>query len=182
MSSCPYTVDYSDTFPAILQSVGYLESEKWNGWRRAENASAYLSSAKGKIVRCLRVNCHLRTFYKDIWPFYAQGHFGSIGRLRGRLFRLIGHSDEFNGEPSDYTRGDGGNEIKESLSRNPDDPFPNLGQGARVLIAIGSTIFGAALATWAICCNPGPSPLTRIALVLLGCIISLLGQALAWPT
>ncbi|MGA9725706.1 MAG: hypothetical protein WBQ86_24855, partial [Candidatus Binatus sp.] len=78
-------------------------------------------------------------------------------------------------------------EIEEGLRLNRPDPFPNLPQDARVIIAIFSNFIGAGLSVWGIYRGWGLFDSRRrgrcfgVGMCLLGCLISLLGQALAWP-
>ncbi len=117
---------------------------------------------------------------KQKWPPYMQRRFSG-------LMQIPCDTDKKTSKNCENCSCDSGYERKKPLSRNAADPFPNISQPARVLIAITSTLFGAVLAAWGGFSGWGLVGLRRrgawfgVCLCFLGGIISLLGQALAWP-
>jgi hypothetical protein len=112
---------------------------------------------------------------------------GSYRRFCSGL-HVASHYNQLAGKNRQEYGGNRDYEIRKTLGRNAREPFPHLPQGARVLIAIFATYFGARLAAWGIYRGWGLSDSRRrgawfgASVCLLGCLISLLGQALAWPS
>jgi hypothetical protein len=157
------------------------------GWPDAE-----VSQADFKFIDIQRligapVAVHVNELHignEQKWPIDVQRGFGRGLQVAGDAYQLAS-------EDREKDRGESNNEIRPSLSRHTrdggDDPFPNLSQFWRVVIAMVSTYLGAGLAAWGIYRGWGLFDSRRrgawfgVNLCLLGTLIALLGQALAWP-
>jgi hypothetical protein len=153
------------------------------GWSDAEVSQTDFKFIDVQKPISVQIN-ELHIGNEQKWPIDVQRGFG-------RGLQVAGNADQLASEDCEKNRGESDNEIRPSLSRHTrdgcNDPFPNLSQFWRVIIAMVSTYLGAGLAVWGIYRGWGlfdsrrRGPVFGISLCVLGSVISLLGQALAWP-
>ena len=162
----------------VVNNIGWPDTEISQAHVELINVQHLIGAAIAGEPKTL----HVRDEQK--WPVDVKRGFACGLHLSSRVNELASEDRHEYG-------GDSHHEIKERLSGNirkpAADPFPELSQAWRVLIAIASNFIGAGLAVFGIYRGWGLFDSRRrgacfgVGLCLLGCLISLLGQALAWP-